>query len=130
MTQYHKQDIAHNARKFPNVSQVSVKYHKNMIKMIIKQASLKIIVAILAKKLVLYCRCSLKAYFKNCKYFFILIIITCKTLRLHLPMVHFLLWHLLRPCFQINISMSFVLFLDHFLLQFLLVVKSLLLYIW
>ena len=73
MTQYHIQDIAHNARKFPNVSQVSVKYHKNMIKIIIKQASLKIIVAILAKKLVLYCHCSLKAYFKNCKYFFIVI---------------------------------------------------------
>jgi hypothetical protein len=70
---YHTAEMLNNTRKFPKVNHVPVKYHKNIKNITIKQASLKSIVAILAKKLVLYCRCSLNAYFRNCKYFFMVI---------------------------------------------------------
>lgn len=71
-TPYHMHDIEQRIRKFQKVSPVSVKYHKNIMNIIMKHASLNIIVAILAKKFVLYSRCSFIANFMNCMYFFIL----------------------------------------------------------
>ncbi len=68
-------DTPIKTKKFPKVNQVPVKYDRKMTNIIKKHASLNSIVPILAKKFVLYCRCSLNAYFRNCKYFFILYII-------------------------------------------------------
>ena len=98
------QDIENKIKKFPSVSHVFVKYHKNIKNIITKHASLKIITAILAKKFVLYCRCSFNAYFINHRYFFIFKVFIYKTLRLHLLMVHFPLLHLPHPYSQTRIS--------------------------